>query len=365
MTDRRRSVFLRVLPWCLTACLLLFLAVSCARSSSPPADPLPEAREESPPPAEGPADPREQVDLSLAPNEMGQVMILMYHGIGPRESEWVRTPENFRRDLAVLYEQGYRPLSLREYLSGDITTEAGYTPVILTFDDGLANQFRYREDGSIDPDSAVGILLEFHRQHPDFPLAATFFVDGNVPFRQPGTEREKVAFLLSHGMDIGNHGRTHRNLRQADALQIQEEIGAQARYLESLVDPVDYRVDTLALPYGVRPAAEDLWVYLEQGVHEGFAYENRAVLNVGSNPARSPYDRRFDPLQLPRVRASETDVGPFGLYAYLEYFAENPRERFISDGVPEVITVPDGRQEDLKETDRWVLVVPGSGQEQT
>lgn len=33
----------------------------------------------------------------IKPNENGKVMILMYHGIGEEESEWVRTVENFKR----------------------------------------------------------------------------------------------------------------------------------------------------------------------------------------------------------------------------------------------------------------------------
>jgi len=36
--------------------------------------------------------------LKYMPNELGQIMILMYHKIGSPESEWMRTPQNFRQD---------------------------------------------------------------------------------------------------------------------------------------------------------------------------------------------------------------------------------------------------------------------------
>lgn len=61
---------------------------------------------------------------------------------------------------------------------------------------------------------------------------------------------------------------------------------------------------------------------------------------MGWNPAPSPYDVKFDPAGIPRVRASEKKVGNVGLYNYLDYFDRHPEERFVSDGVPEIITVP-------------------------
>lgn len=36
--------------------------------------------------------------LKYKPNELGRVMILMYHKIGEPESVWMRSPENFRQD---------------------------------------------------------------------------------------------------------------------------------------------------------------------------------------------------------------------------------------------------------------------------
>ena len=46
-------------------------------------------------------------------------MILMYHGIGEEESEWVRTAENFKRFI-YSYEKGYRLISLRDYINNNI-----------------------------------------------------------------------------------------------------------------------------------------------------------------------------------------------------------------------------------------------------
>ncbi|HAA35110.1 MAG TPA: hypothetical protein DCD97_07355, partial [Firmicutes bacterium] len=80
------------------------------------------------------------------PNELGEVMILMYHEIGYPESAWRRTPENFRLDLENLYEQGYRAISLMDLVRGNIDIPAGTSPVVLTFDDGNKGNFYYLEN---------------------------------------------------------------------------------------------------------------------------------------------------------------------------------------------------------------------------
>src|SRR5256886_11334806 len=80
---------------------------------------------------------------TLAPNELGRVMILEYHKIDYPEERWTRTPENFRRDLETLYARGYRLIALNDLLDGRIIVPAGTTPVVLTFDDSSPGQFRY------------------------------------------------------------------------------------------------------------------------------------------------------------------------------------------------------------------------------
>lgn len=277
--------------------------------------------------------------LGLLPNEQGRIMVLMYHNIGEEEKEWVRTPDNFRKDLETLYEKGYRPISLTDYVTGNITTQRGYTPVVITVDDGRKNNFEYDENGEIVENCFVDIYMDFCSEHEDFPLEATFFINGKVPFRQSGTEVEKVNFLIEKGMDIGNHAEDHNDLKHATVEQVQRYIGVQAQYLESLIKDENYKVNTIALPYGSRPSDDVAETYLGAGKYEGVSYENIAVLNVGWNPGYSPYSEKFNPLSIPRVRASEIEVDNVGMYNYLDYYDRNPSERYISDGNPDTITV--------------------------
>ena len=291
-------------------------------------------------------DPKELIDLSLKPNESGKIMILMYHNIGEEEQTWTRTVDNLKKDLETLYEKGYRPISLTDYVTGNITTELGYTPVVLTFDDGNLNNYRYLEDGSLDPNCAVGILVEFNRTHPDFPLEATFFITSSNPFKQSQYAKEKVEALIEMGMDVGNHSKDHMNFKDASKDDLEEQLGYQAQYLETFT-PEGYRVNTLALPYGSRPKNKDLEIYLQKGQYEDYSYENVAILNVGWFPAVSPYHIDFNPLSLPRVRASEMNVDNVGMYNYLSYFDNHPEEKFISDGNPDIITIPEDLMDKL------------------
>ena len=316
---------------------VLTLAILVTGCQGPPSDPVPSAigstSVQELPESKTPASQMtEGTDAFGPPNEAGKIMVLMYHNIGPVEEEWVRTPENFARDLQTLYDQGYRPISLRDYVTGKIHTPRGYTPVVLTFDDGNRNNFEYLEDGSISSHSAVGILMDFHAAHPDFPLEATFFLTGDEPFGQKGRGAEKVQFLLDQGMDVGNHTRTHPNFKHTTAAELQLEIGGQVRLIEGMLEDPDYAVNTLALPFGVRPEDTELRTFLQSGTDEGVPYEMIAVLNVGWMPGLSPYDEAFDPASIPRVRASETKVDGVGLYDYLEYYRNHPEQRFISDG---------------------------------
>ena len=119
-------------------------------------------------------------------NELGKVPIMMYHGIRKKTSTstgtiggnvdkdgYNRTPEAFEADLEFYYENGYRMISLADYINGIVDVPLGLSPIILTFDDGNADNFKVigkNEDGSLkfDPNSAIGILEKMKTKYPDF-----------------------------------------------------------------------------------------------------------------------------------------------------------------------------------------------------
>ena len=76
-------------------------------------------------------------------------------------------------------------IRLDDYVKGIIDVELGYSPIILTFDDGNENNFKVikkNSDGTLefDPNSAIGVLETIKKKHPDMNVTATFFLNGTL-----------------------------------------------------------------------------------------------------------------------------------------------------------------------------------------
>jgi hypothetical protein len=285
-------------------------------------------------------------DLPAA-NELGRVMILEYHKIDYPEERWTRTPENFRRDLETLYARGYRLQSLNGLIEGRITVPAGTTPVVLTFDDSSAGQFRYVDRNGtleIDPKSGVGVLEAFIREKPDFGRAATFFVlPGAKPpnnlFNQPEHEGRKLRWLVEQGYELGNHTLWHANLGKYDEATVRQQLAEAQVWVQRHVP--EYRFRSLALPHGVYPK-EIGWAL--SGSAKGTSYRHEAILMVAGGAAPSPFAKTFDPIHLPRIQAVEGD-----LRHWLNHFDRTPADRFISDGKADTVTVPAANRDRLRD----------------
>ena len=252
------------------SCFIILSAglAGCNTYAEPEAPPVPESPvESSTPPEEQPTDEdpslpvvpakpeTPDIDLEkIRPNELGKVMVLMYHEIGQKEDTWARTIDNFRKDMETLYNQNYRPVNLNAFLDGNINIPAGTTPFIMTFDDGTAGQFRLIEEDDdliVDPDCAVGVLLAMNEKYSDFQPAGTFYIYYPLPFRQKDYIDDKLELLVNWGFEIGNHTHGHENLGKVSTGEAVKTLARHVRTTESIIP--GYQVNTLALPYGARP----------------------------------------------------------------------------------------------------------------
>jgi len=287
------------------------------------------------------------IDLQVVqPNELGEVMVVMYHGLGTKNSAYTRTPESFRQDLEKYYEMGFRPVNLSDYVSGNIDTPAGLTPMVITFDDGNKSNFNIiEEDGqlTIDPDSALGIIVAFNEKHPDWALRGSFFLNGGTPFGQKEYVDYKVNWLVDNGFEVGNHSYGHEDLTEQDAAGLQRALGKNIQEIESRLE--DYTVSTLALPFGKRPKDQARYDLVTSGVYNDISYEHKAILLVGWKPEVSVYDQGFNPLSIMRVQSGD---GDFQMTHWLDDYTKYPKKRFISDGNANTVTVPSGVVEHLK-----------------
>ena len=174
-------------------------------------------------------------------DELGNVPIMMYHGIhNIKNNEYIggnvdkdgyqRTAEAFEKDLGFYYQNDYRMIRLEDYVNGIIDVEAGKSPIILTFDDGLENNIKViglDDQGNIiiDPKSAVGILESFKKKYPDFNVTATFFVNAGI-FGQSDYNEKILTWLIDNNYDIGNHSYSHADLSSLSKEKVVQEIGS-------------------------------------------------------------------------------------------------------------------------------------------
>ncbi|MBE7553800.1 MAG: polysaccharide deacetylase family protein [Anaerolineales bacterium] len=252
------------------------------------------------------------------PRLNGQVLVLEYHLIGEPEDRWQRTPANFRTDLERLRAEGYYPVNLRDLAAGDLgMVPAGKRPVVLTFDDSSIEQFRLRPDGSVDPNCAIGILLDFHAAHPaDWPLRATFFVlqDVDAPerilFGQLELAQQKLQMLVNWGMEVGSHTLSHANLAESSPGEVKRQLALSQAKLEELLP--GYEVVSLSIPFGAYPRDERLLV---GGLYEDILYTYKAAVEVSGGLAPSPHAPDFDPFHIPRVQAIQSELDYWLNYA--------------------------------------------------
>ena len=264
--------------------------------------------------------------VSVEADEMGRLPILEYHSIGQTETRWTRSVDNFRKDLEWLYNNDYVLLSIEDYAQNRYPVPAGKKPVILSFDDGKTNQFRYLEDGSIDPDCAVGILDEFHAEHPDFGTAAVFYLN-RYPFGPVSEAEKKIRYLYETGRQIGYHTLDHNDLRYLDAEGTLAVLKQQSELLKPLVpDGMEY--STLAYPHGWGPA----------GDRQGLSAMVSVGLLIGAEPAYPLYHEKADPYRTPRIQAIDDEwLRHFGRLPGETARQEHPEKFkvFISDGIAE------------------------------
>lgn len=291
----------------------------------------------------------EPVDYeALKVNELGHIMVVMYHGIKDLPP-YQRTAENFVKDLTYMYDHGYRLISMSDYVAGKVDVPAGMTPILLTFDDGLATTFSLVEgEGGYDvnPDSAIGLLEAFAEEHPDFGTDASLYIHGSDwNFRGEGTAKERLSWLVDNGYELGNHSETHANFSKLGAEGLTREIGAVEVYLDSVLP--GYELFALTYPFGARPK-QNLRDILVTGSYEGHDFDYKIAFREGPSAKFYPSTHmKFTPLAVPRVRGSEGEVQD--LWWFLDYYEKHPEMKYISDGDPETIVVPEGAEDNLTE----------------
>jgi hypothetical protein len=290
----------------------------------------------------------------VKPNEAGQIMVVMFHNFVntyPKgKNEYTTTFSEFNKLLQELYEKNYRLIGLEDLVNNNINVPAGCIPIVFTFDDGTAGQFNLVEqDGKLvaNPESAVGIMEAFSKEHPDFGLKGTFYVNlGVSTFNGAGTLEERLNYLNDKGFEIGNHTKTHVSLPEVKtSAKMLEEVGGNQKLMEEYIP--GYKFKSFSLPFG--GAAKDLKQYVIEGNYQGTDYKHSSIVLVGANPSPSPVSAKFNPLAIPRVRSTGQEKVECDFAWWLDTLSKGSSQ-YISDGNKDTIAVPEAKKQNVDMT---------------
>ena len=159
--------------------------------------------------------------------------ILLYHDIDsiekPTEKRDVATKETvvgqeeFEGHMKYLADEGYRVISVRQYLDSRHKKDSSDKNIVLTFDDGHISNYEF----------ALPILLKYS-------FFATFFVIADNIGKQNYMGPREIAALLACDMEIGSHGLTHAYLSELDWKGVNREVSDSKKEIEACIQrPVE------------------------------------------------------------------------------------------------------------------------------
>lgn len=169
------------------------------------------------------------------------VPILAYHKVQDEFELGISytTPRQFERQIAYLRENGYRSISVDEYVRGENLHPKS---VILTFDDAYEsiyeNAFPILSKHGFT--ATIFVITKFVGQLNRWDYHAERFQFTHCTWPQ-------LQFLATQGWEIGSHTVDHANLRSLSSRRIWHEL----RYSRDVIEHhVQEKVNVISYPYG-------------------------------------------------------------------------------------------------------------------
>jgi O-antigen biosynthesis protein len=176
------------------------------------------------------------------------VPILLYHSVStdttPKYETWTTTPETFAMHMRYLHEKQYTPMTVTQFAAAiaDRTTHLPERPVVISFDDGLADFYT----GALP-------ILESYR------FTATLYITTGMVGHtstwltsvgegsRPMLSWSRIAEIQTAGVECGAHGLTHQALDILSRSEARNEIICCKNQLEQHLGRA---IKTFAYPHG-------------------------------------------------------------------------------------------------------------------
>jgi peptidoglycan/xylan/chitin deacetylase (PgdA/CDA1 family) len=206
-----------------------------------------------------------------------RVPILVYHSVRPYrptdtpfDRQFIVDPADFDRQLSYLEDNGYADVTFAD-LDAAIAKGASLPPkpVIISLDDGWANQFQY----------ALPLLQKHH-------LQATFFIYTGVIGHKHYLTWDQVLALEKSGMIIAGHSVTHPYLTKiTDDKVLRHEIVDGKKIIET---HLGHAISYFAYPFGlyddrVEAVVQDAGYVMARTIHHGVEHSQADIYTLSGN----------------------------------------------------------------------------------
>lgn len=243
---------------------------------------------------------------TLPEKRTAKVPILVYHHVSQSASEGspglrrlTVTADVFAQQMQYLQDNGYHVITfsdLADYFEHG--RELPTLPIIISFDDGWETQFEY----------ALPSLEKYH-------YCATFFVVTNYIGRPGFISWPQLQTLLTDGMKIGSHSRSHPRLnRIKDPAELWDQIYTSKTILESQLETP---VEEFAYPYGkydakATAAVKQARYKAGRGCCSGIAHTSSDVFALKAIMVPNDMEKFIEYISAGGVRTARTEhgVGP-------------------------------------------------------
>ncbi|HEY61031.1 MAG TPA: polysaccharide deacetylase family protein [Anaerolineae bacterium] len=161
-----------------------------------------------------------------------EVPILLYHHVSDEEdgNRYYVTPRAFQKQMEMLYERGYKTITVSQLL--DVLIYGGELPpkpIVITFDDGHMSVY----------EDAYPIMEKYGFVGVFYIVANRLESDGFVGVKE-------LKYLSNHGWEIGSHSFSHPDLTSSHK-QAKHELLDSRLFLE---EKLGIKIQTFAYPYG-------------------------------------------------------------------------------------------------------------------